>query len=86
MAESADGKYLYYRNSDSDVAHLWRMPVEGGPRSKVLEGVIGRTFTVTEHGIYFNVGHPAMELRFLTSRITQSESSLLSVRDRAATR
>ena len=63
-AESADGKYLYYRNSDSDVADLWRMPVGGGPRSKVLEGVIGRTFTVTEHGIYFNAGHPALELRF----------------------
>ena len=63
-AESADGKYLYYKNADSEVAELWKMPVGGGPKSKVLEGVRGRLFTVTEHGIYFNPGHPRFELRF----------------------
>ena len=61
--ESANGKYLYYKNTDPEVG-LWKMPVGGGPRSKVLDGVKGRLFTVTERGIYFNAGHPTVELRF----------------------
>lgn len=63
-AESLDGKYLYYKNASSDVADLWKMPVGGGPQSKVLEGIRGRLFTVTEHGIYFPAGKPTSELRF----------------------
>ena len=62
--ESADGKNLYYKNTDPDVSGLWKMPVGGGPKSKVLEGVMGRSFTVTERGIYFHAGNPAVELRF----------------------
>ncbi len=45
-------------------AKVWRMPVEGGTPAKVLEGVRGRQFTVTQHGIYFAAGLPDAELRF----------------------
>ena len=64
-SESADGKYLYYKNASSDTADLWKMPVGGGPGSKVLDGIRGRLFTVTEHGIFFPAGNPALMLRFL---------------------
>ena len=63
-AESPDGKYLYYKNASSDVAELWKMPVGGGSKTKVLDGIRGRLFTVTEHGIYFPAGIPVLELRF----------------------
>ncbi len=32
----------------------FRLPVEGGAESQVLESVYQRAFAVTERGIYFN--------------------------------
>jgi Tol biopolymer transport system component/DNA-binding winged helix-turn-helix (wHTH) protein len=63
-AESADRKFLYYKYPSTDNADVWRMPVGGGPITKVLEGVRGRLVTVTEHGIYFPAGNPVLELRY----------------------
>jgi len=64
-AESADGRYLYYKNASfSDEAEVWKMPLGGGPKSKVLDGVRGRLFSVTEHGIYFPAGDSAFKLMF----------------------
>ena len=41
-AESADGKYLYYKKPDEEVSDLWKMPVEGGP---AIEDIGGRQGT-----------------------------------------
>jgi Tol biopolymer transport system component len=64
--ESADGRYLYYKDTatDLELAPLWRMPVEGGSATKVMESVLGRIFTPTERGIYFAAGPVSDELRF----------------------
>jgi len=65
--ESPDGRYLYYKDMGQDTfaATLWRMPVEGGAATKVIDSVPGRIFTPTERGIYFPAGPAATELRFL---------------------
>ncbi len=62
-AESANGEYLYYKDAESNSA-IWRMPVMGGAPTKILEGIRGRLFTLSEHGVYFPAGNP-VELRFL---------------------
>ena len=52
--ESPDGKYLYY--AKLDVAGLWRIPVEGGQESLVLDQLKPRQWgywAVTDDGIYF---------------------------------
>jgi Tol biopolymer transport system component len=62
--ESADG-YLYYKKGFGDVGELWRMPVTGGEATKILDGVAGRLYTVTQNGIYYCAGGPVPELRYL---------------------
>jgi Tol biopolymer transport system component len=67
-AESADGKYLFYRdfgNSSQSAGPLWRMPVEGGSVTKVIDSMYGRTFTPTARGIFFAAGPLVDKLRFL---------------------
>jgi Tol biopolymer transport system component len=61
--ESTDGKDLYYETERG--GELRKMPVGGGSATKVLDVVGGRYFTVTSKGIYFSVGIPAPELRYL---------------------
>jgi Tol biopolymer transport system component len=61
-AESTDGKDLYYREPGGE---LRKMPVGGGPATKVLDLVRGRLFTMTPKGIYFAAGTPTPELRYL---------------------
>ena len=58
---SPDGKYEYYKNKHSSEGELWRVPVEGGEESKVLDFVTFMNFDVTPGGIYFISG---MELRY----------------------
>jgi len=53
--ESPDGKFLYYMKGPwPGKCSVWRMPVEGGEESKVLEPVhyLGH-FSVGERGIYY---------------------------------
>jgi Tol biopolymer transport system component len=61
--ESPDGRYVYYTNMLNRA--VFKMPVEGGPASKVLDSVTGRMFTITEHGFFFGalIG-TQRELRF----------------------
>jgi Tol biopolymer transport system component/DNA-binding winged helix-turn-helix (wHTH) protein len=61
--ESIDGKDLYYVTESG--GELRKMPVGGGPATKMLDLVRGRLFTVTQKGIYFAGGAPAPELRYL---------------------
>ena len=74
--ESPDGKYLYY--AKLDVAGLWRIPVEGGQESLVLDQLKPREWgywAVADEGIYFinsdSKPHATIEfLAFATSRLT----------------
>jgi Tol biopolymer transport system component len=75
--ESTDGKFLYYTKG-RNVAGIWRVPVEGGAETVVLNmhkaGYWG-AWTVVEQGIYFitaeQFAHPAIEFfSFTTGRVT----------------
>jgi Tol biopolymer transport system component len=76
--EAPDGKAVYYARYDAP--GLWRVPVEGGEESLILEhpGVGGwGHWAVRERGIYFvnpdpTSHHPALELfSFATRRVTR---------------
>ena len=52
--ESSDGRFLYY--SKYEMGGVWRMPVEGGEETQVLEEVRGAgwpNWALTSNGIYF---------------------------------
>jgi Tol biopolymer transport system component/DNA-binding winged helix-turn-helix (wHTH) protein len=74
--ESPDGKYLYY--AKLDVAGLWRIPLEGGHESLVLDQLKPREWgywAVADDGIYFinseSKPHATIEFfAFATSRLT----------------
>ena len=55
--ESADGKFLYYANGLPGPSSVWRLPVEGGESTKVLDGIVHPEglWTVGSDGIYFFV-------------------------------
>jgi eukaryotic-like serine/threonine-protein kinase len=51
--ESADGRWLYYAKDTGRPTSLWRVPVEGGEETKVLDGLsYSFNFAVTGKGIY----------------------------------
>jgi Tol biopolymer transport system component len=55
--ESTDRRYVYYSKSGG----LWRIPVEGGDESRVLESLSDWSrFALTEEGIYF-VPRPSLK-------------------------
>jgi Tol biopolymer transport system component len=52
--ESPDGKFLYYMKEWPSPCSIWRMPVEGGAETKVLDSVhLSGHWAVGEQGIYF---------------------------------
>jgi Tol biopolymer transport system component len=51
--ESADGQLLYYLKDDQEFTKSWKVPVEGGQESQVLESVCCQNFAVVDQGIYF---------------------------------
>ena len=55
--ESADGRFLYYLQSEDPVSSLWRMPLPSGEPEKVLDSVYGFNFAVTGTGVFF-ISHP----------------------------
>jgi Tol biopolymer transport system component len=51
--ESPDGKFLYYTKGLFDTS-LWRVPVEGGQTSKVLDGLSRyENLAIEDSGVYF---------------------------------
>ncbi len=50
--ESPDGS-LFYFVSGWPNRSLWRVPVEGGEESQVLESLFGSIYDVVEDGVYF---------------------------------
>ena len=51
--ESVDGRFVYYTKGHRPTTSLWRVPVDGGEESRVLESVTWWNFVVAEQGIYF---------------------------------
>jgi Tol biopolymer transport system component len=76
--ESMDGKFLYYTKG-RNVAGIWRVPVEGGEETLVLnthKAGYWSAWTVVEQGIYFltaeQLARPAIEFfSFTTGRATE---------------
>ncbi len=62
--ESIDGTFVYYRRGQD----LWRMPVQEGVESKVLESVYATNYTIGNRGIYFvampDMGRNISQIRF----------------------
>jgi Tol biopolymer transport system component len=50
---SPDGKVIYYCKGWPFPQSLWRLPVEGGQETKILDGINPQSWTVGEEGIYF---------------------------------
>lgn len=51
--ESPDGRLLYYLKENEEFTSLWKVPVEGGQETQVLESVCCQNFAVVDQGIYF---------------------------------
>jgi Tol biopolymer transport system component len=73
---SLDGKFIYYMKGWPGPMSIWRMPVEGGEGTRIVEGVGYRgEWTVGEDGVYFfaladAVGRSDLRVYdFATSRI-----------------
>jgi len=49
--ESLDGEFLYYGKGRSEHS-LWRVPIEGGAETKVLDNVDPSNFALCESGVY----------------------------------
>ena len=54
-AESVDGKFLYYLKDTTGhyFSSFWRMPLDGGEETKVLDTVYGNDYALARNGIYF---------------------------------
>ena len=53
--ESIDGAHLYYvesRTTDA-MGPLWRLPLDGGAPTKLVDGVMSTSFEVVERGVYY---------------------------------
>ncbi len=72
--ESPDGKYLYYTKAGFSPG-IWKMPVEGGEETPVLQGLrlYHSAWAVVDDGIYFINDPPgAIEFfSFATNRVTE---------------
>jgi Tol biopolymer transport system component/DNA-binding winged helix-turn-helix (wHTH) protein len=79
---SLDGKFLYYAKG-RDVPGLWRVPVDGGEETKLLEGPpVGGWgyFAVTADGIYYpDVSTPGKAGLYFYSFASQTSSLAMSV-------
>jgi Tol biopolymer transport system component len=52
--ESTDGRFLYYAKSAERPTSIWRVPIDGGEETKVIDGLsYGFNFAVSARGIYF---------------------------------
>jgi len=54
---SVDGKFIYYDKGWPAPSSVWRLPVEGGESTKVLDGIVHPEgmWTIGPDGIYFFV-------------------------------
>ena len=71
--ESPDGRFVYYHKRDTP--GVWRVPVEGGEQTRVLESGLQGHWAVVKDGIYLlNPGaatRPTIDFfNFVTRRLT----------------
>ena len=72
--ESPDGNLFYFARSVTN-SSLWRVPVEGGKESQVIESLFMEQYEVVEDGIYFipeltpGAGSSIQFLRFATGAV-----------------
>lgn len=72
--ESADGKFVYYSKNEN-ARGLWKIPVEGGEETLVLEALelgFWGCWDLAGGGIYFGTSRPSIDfLSFATGRVKQ---------------
>jgi Tol biopolymer transport system component len=59
--EATDGKFVYYLKGGG----AWRVPIQGGEETRVLESVFTNNFAVVDQGIYFISSSERSSIRFL---------------------
>ena len=74
--ESPDGRTLFFGRGGDSSTSLWKMPVEGGEETKVLDSVGARQWAPVDQGLWFinwtNPGDAALQfLEFATGKITK---------------
>ena len=57
---SPDGMFLYYAKSPALVSDIWKVPIQGGEETRILDGVYRYSFAVAAKGLYF-VSAPAFQ-------------------------
>ncbi len=60
--EATDGKTAYYLKGGG----VWRVPVQGGEETRVLESVFTNNFAVVDQGIYFIPSSERPSIQFLS--------------------
>jgi len=77
--ESSDGAYLYYVESVTSNAPgaLWQLPLKGGQRTKLADGVLSLSFAVTDGGIYY-VDHVSGQSRINYVDFAARRSTLIA--------
>src|SRR5262249_29265258 len=78
--ESVDGNSLYYTKRPEENA-LWRMPIRDGEETKILDNIVGASYSVLQNGIYFILlpksgGDPTLQFLDFTTRKIQDISPL----------
>jgi eukaryotic-like serine/threonine-protein kinase len=64
--ESPDGKSLYH-TKDFEATSLWRIPVEGGQATKILDGLSSSiSVAIADGGVYFVPLHDRTSIHFLS--------------------
>jgi tricorn protease len=84
--ESPDGQYLYYVTVvvTDTMGTLWRVPVTGGTRDKIADGVNGTSFSVIDGGIYYLdrvAGQGRLQYIDLNTRVTRTVADNLGAID-----
>ena len=70
--ESPDGKFVYYARG-AETSGLWRVPVEGGAETKILDEPRQGYWDLTEHGIYLLVPGIPSSIKFYSFKTSQTE-------------
>jgi eukaryotic-like serine/threonine-protein kinase len=86
-SESLDGRILYYLKNGEEITSLWKVPVESGEETQVLESVALRNFAVVEQGIYFIPGWSRGDnpsIRYLSFATGKTETIATLSKDGAA--
>jgi Tol biopolymer transport system component len=60
--EATDGKFVYYLKGGG----AWRVPIQGGEETQVLESVFNNNFAVVDQGIYFIPSSERPSIQFLS--------------------